>query len=126
MESTTIVSHQTCIAELEEEAGRLKKERTDLNKRISAIENQCNEHRRKIELIKKGNRPLHVTDHAIVRYLERTGRIDVDQVRKEVFPGDDERMDEAIKTLGGGTFPIGNSHRIVVADRKIVTVKPVD
>jgi hypothetical protein len=47
-------------------------------------------------------RPVNVTDHAIVRYLERSGRIDVEALRREIV----ERVQHAAD-LGAGALVSG-------------------
>jgi len=66
-----------------------------------------------------------ITEHALIRYMERVKGIDVEAMRKEVT---DNKIVEQIDVLGSGTFPCGD-YKIVVRDSIIVTVlcneKPV-
>ncbi|GAC1371001.1 MAG: hypothetical protein NVS3B25_19080 [Hymenobacter sp.] len=66
-----------------------------------------------------------VSDHALIQYLRRRFDFDVDAVRAEVLPTDARTL-AAIATLGNGTYPVGDSHRIVVKGNTVVTVLPFD
>ena len=66
-----------------------------------------------------------ITEHALIRYMERVKGIDVESMRKEVV---NNKIVDQITRLGSGTFPCGD-YKIVVRDSIIVTVlcneKPV-
>ena len=66
------------------------------------------------------NVDAYVTDHAIVRYLERVKNLNREEIEKLVVP-------TAVwgKIYGGqdGTFDCG-THRIKVVDKTVVTVLP--
>jgi hypothetical protein len=65
------------------------------------------------------SRPIHITDHAMLRYIERVMGVDMAQVRENILPRSNQ---QAVRRLGSGSFPIGE-HRIVVKGGRIVTVK---
>lgn len=63
---------------------------------------------------------IRVTDHAILRYLERVKGVDLEKVRKELMPYDVEKQ---IKMIGfSGIYPVDKSHKLRVKDRTVVTV----
>lgn len=62
---------------------------------------------------------VHVTDHAIVRYMERCMGIDIDAVKRELLADGRENM---IKKLRSGKFPMGNGAKLVVVEGNVVTV----
>ncbi len=66
-------------------------------------------------------RPL-VTEHALVRYIERALDIDVEKVRKEIL---DERCLELMGQLNytNAEYPTKRGYTVVLRDGKIVTVK---
>ncbi len=50
------------------------------------------------------NKPIKISDHALVRYLERVKGENFDEIRKEIVP---EKVLDAIRTLGGkGEYPV--------------------
>lgn len=71
-------------------------------------------------------RRLVVTDHAVLRYLERVLHLDVDALRSAVLDGIDERTVDALATLDGKAtmteVTVGTSHRVRVLDGRVVTV----
>lgn len=61
----------------------------------------------------------HITDHAILRYLERIEGIDIEAVRSRIA---DETVIEAARSFRRCCVPVGQSHRCVVQDGTVVTV----
>lgn len=90
-----IKRHQECATEL-----------NNVNQRIKALESCSAE-------------PI-VSEHAILRYIERGMQFDIEQIRGNILS---EKVRACIDTLGNGKFPIGNGLFAVVKDRTIVTVE---
>jgi hypothetical protein len=63
---------------------------------------------------------IHVTDHAIVQFLSRTGQIDVHAVKRRIL--DDKTLSMAQK-LGDGVYPIGDDLAAIIRDRAVITVQ---
>lgn len=61
----------------------------------------------------------HVTDHAVLHYLERVHGIDIDAVREEVC----QVVDKAIE-MGAGAV-IVDGLKYVLRDRVVITAAPV-
>jgi len=66
-------------------------------------------------------REIFVTTHAIERFRERIGPIDAtpQYIRDILLTAQVENM---IRTLSAGTFPVNENIQIVVEDNKIITV----
>ena len=64
---------------------------------------------------------VEVSDHAIVRYMERVLGMDINAIRREIVP---ERVKKIIATLGGGKIPVNNEFSIRVFNNTVVTVLP--
>lgn len=62
---------------------------------------------------------LVVTEHAIVRYLQRVYGLDLEKICAEIAPPDVQAM---AKNLGDGKYPIGKGARVRVVDNKVLTV----
>lgn len=62
---------------------------------------------------------MKITDHAIVRYLQRVKKIDMDKTREAILPKEHHKT---IKSYGDGKYPVGN-HRIVVKHGVVITVE---
>jgi hypothetical protein len=63
---------------------------------------------------------LHVTDHAIVRYLERVKGIDMDIIRAELASPTAEIADK----FGAPIVILSSGHRVVVRNGCVSTVLP--
>lgn len=64
---------------------------------------------------------LRVSDHAIIRFLERVKKMEREEFEKEIL---DEKLIKIIKTLGDGEFPLSNGRNIaVVKCGVVVTIK---
>jgi hypothetical protein len=74
----------------------------------------------KLEILRRDNTEVLITDHAVVRYLERINSVDIDKIKEQIK----DKVDlNAVKTLGCGKFPIDNSYKIVVKDMIVVTIE---
>lgn len=92
------------------------------------IKNKQVEYNQKIQLIKElqksinslsKNGKIKISEHAIVRYLERVKGINLSEIEKEILT---EEVLELISKLGGsGKYPIGN-HQVVLSDFTITTI----
>lgn len=60
-----------------------------------------------------------VTDHALVRWMERMLGMDFDQVREQILPA---TLIPTVEAIGTGKIPIGDGLVLVVVDRRVVTV----
>lgn len=97
--------------QLTKKQSRAINEIVEINKQLKAINIELH------DLSQKRYAPL-VSEHALVRYLERVKNIDADLLRSEILP---EHIVEQIITLGDGTYPV-NGFRIVVVNHTVVTV----
>ena len=62
---------------------------------------------------------IKISDHAVVRYLQRINGMDLLAIANELLPADTARL---IERNGDGEYPAG-THRLVVRNNKVVTVK---
>ena len=65
---------------------------------------------------------VKVTDHAVLRYLDRVGEYDVEEIRRDIALA----VVEYERLYGGtGKFPVGdNRHMYVVSAGTVVSVVP--
>lgn len=62
---------------------------------------------------------IRVSEHAIIRYLERVGGMDIEAIERQILSED---VLNSIKTFGGnGTYPSGE-YKAIVKDYVIVTI----
>ena len=64
---------------------------------------------------------IKVSDHALVRYLERVKGMDIDAIREEII---DEEIERQVSILGGhGTYVSkDSSYRVRIQDNTAITV----
>ena len=107
--------------ELDKEEKEIGRQILTLGERVKIIEKDRARLQAQLDEFEKEH-PIELSDHAVLRYLDRIEGINIGAVKARVL---DKRTREAIKTLGGsGTFPVGTSHRIVAKKGKIITVLP--
>jgi len=70
-----------------------------------------------MQLVKTHPQPV-VTDHAVLRYLERYGNVDVDAIRRNIV-GDRLRL---IATVGTGEIKTPCGMRLVIKEGRVVTI----
>lgn len=107
---------------------KLKEARQELQRRLAkkkAAEESYieikNEVARLERFAQQANKPIKVTDHAIVRYLERAGGLDIDRIKKRILSKETENL---VKTLGNGKYPLNKNKLVAVVENNIVvTVK---
>lgn len=96
---------QQRLAAVDREAARLRERVADLNRQVSRAE---------------GATKLRVTDHAVLRLLERHGDVDVEAVREALR----DQVAAAYAVAGPGKYPLPCGGRAVVsAGGIIVTVE---
>lgn len=115
--NNTLKSLQTRRAKLQKDLEECRRERTEVHKLETEIQNSLSSVDKQIgELVDK--KPV-VSEHAIIRYLERVKGMDIDLIRREILT---EKNVETIKTIGRGKIPIGNGFKLVVKDNIVVSV----
>lgn len=62
---------------------------------------------------------INISDHAIVRYLERVYGMDMKIIRREIVSLETEM---AIMTCGNGRYPIGDRFQVVIENNTAITV----
>lgn len=104
----------------------LKREQKDLDEEVRSLQKKLSKKSKEIEQVKAAieeeelrNRPISVTDHALIRYMERVLGIDVEKIRNDMITEETKRV---IYSVGSGKIPIGDGHRLWVKDRTITTV----
>lgn len=99
------------IAATGAQIGTLTKQMAASQKHLSGIE-------KAISKIENDNREFVVTEHALLRFLERVDGIDMEQLKTRVLPDGARALAEA---MGSGTFPAG-THRVVIKAKSVVSV----
>jgi len=71
---------------------------------------------KQLEKAQKGE--LIITEHAILRYMERVKFLNLEDVRKLIVP---EETALLIKKFGSGKFPAG-THQVIVKNNMVITI----
>lgn len=106
--------------ELRAELGALQAQRESTARRLKEVHNGLRVIGTKIKAMSSDD--ITVTDHALLRFLERVEGLDIEAVKDRIVT---EALREQVKTLGGtGKFPIDGGCRAVMDNLRIVTVVP--
>ena len=96
-----------------------KEEFISAQKEYNQMVNSEKQLKDKIEALQKP-KELRVTEHAILRYLERVNKIDLKEIEKAILTPELIKMTEVLGK--NGKFPI-NDFNIVIRDGSVVTVE---
>lgn len=64
---------------------------------------------------------IHVSEHALLRYLERVKGLDLRAIEQEMLT---QKATLAIE-LGAHAVPIGDGLEMIIKNRNVITVKPI-
>lgn len=68
----------------------------------------------------KDERDIRVSDHAVIRYLERHGGMDIETIKKQIAT---DQLIELVSKMGGnGKYPIDDKQSVIMKDYVIVTL----
>lgn len=90
---------------------------------LKGVSKQCgsleNEIKSIVERVTELTCTISVTDHAVVRYLERHYGLDIDDLKSEMLGGDVRSL---YAKFGNGEFAISGGMKAVIKDGTVVTV----
>lgn len=101
----------------------LKSEKANLERDIAHRQARVNRIKSDLENVRSTSESVIVSEHAILRYLERVEGIDIEAVKRKIVSRSAETQ---IKALGSGVFPVGASHKLRVRKGYVVTVLTED
>lgn len=94
---------QTQLTKAEAQLKGAKEEKSLANQKVSTVEGRVKSLKQKIDRLTKKNDKIVITEHAMLRYLERVYGLDIAALKQEMMP---DKTEETIKTMGGGKFPV--------------------
>lgn len=115
--SETLKQLNTRKTKLEAELKFLADERSAAMSKYDKAVNQIKQIESDIEQLTKTD-PI-VTEHAIIRYMERVRNYDFEVISAEILT---EALRAQIMSFGNGKYPIGNGFKAVVKDNSIVSI----
>jgi hypothetical protein len=97
-------------------AGALQAQRTALQRRQKLISDEIKDVHRAISALDAAD--IMVSDHAVVRWLERQKGLDLEAVRAEIAAVAQPHIGTA------GTVPLGNGLVMLIDGNRVVTIMP--
>ena len=65
------------------------------------------------------DKELIITEHAILRYIERAMGLDIEKVKSEILT---DEIKAGFKLLGNGKYPTHNNCHVIIKNNSIVSV----
>jgi TolA-binding protein len=102
---------------------QLKQDQAKVSREITTLSEQLKNIQTEIESLKSPEEIL-ITEHAILRYLERVKGIDIEAIKQEILP---KNVRDQAMVLGGssGKYPTA-THTVIVKTGVVVTIIPKD
>lgn len=104
-------------SKLEVDVNHFEQERKSAQSNLDKAKNQLKSVNSEIDKLK--TKDLVITEHAILRYIERAMGIDIEELKGKII---DEGTKAMIESMGNGKYPIGNGCRAIVKDMAVVSI----
>ncbi len=118
--STTI---QPTLKQLNTKKMQLQQELDELVAQSKTLSNKQKAKREEIltvdAQIVRATLNVTVSEHAILRYVERVLNIDIEAIKAKILQ---PQIKEQIQTLGNGTYPVNGEFKVRVRNNVIVTI----
>lgn len=113
-------------SEIKSQIEKLQHEVNKITSDVDKMQSQKSKMEKEIHRLRKQHRRLlfdpEVSDHAIVRYFERTLGVNIDDVKKQIV---NQNVINGYRAMGDGKYPIGNSdHHVIIESGVVVTIVP--
>ena len=109
---------QSLLIKQKSEIDLIKRERQLINERLSVAERNLKNTEEELKKLKTGNKII-VSEHAVLRYLERTMELDLKAVENEILS---KEVVSQYRTLGNGKYPVSNGYKAVLKDNVVLTI----
>ena len=117
LNSSKIKSIQVQITKIEEEIKNYNLQLQNINLDITTKKEQIKKYQSELNKLKISDEII-ISEHAIVRYIERVMKIDMEKLHSEIISKD---FQNTLKNLGNGTYPYKN-HLLKIVDNVVITV----
>jgi chromosome segregation ATPase len=115
---SSLKNKQTLVAKLKLEREKMVQELKELQRSVAHKEAQIKKHEEELLKMQEGAKNLIVSEHALLRYLERVYKLDLSKLESEIVP---EELQRQVSEYGNGTYKLEN-FSIKVVENVIVTV----
>lgn len=109
---------QSLLTKQKSEVEMIEREKELVEERLDIATKRLNEMKKEFNELKK-NKKMIVSEHAILRYLERTLGLDLKMIENEILTDD---VVKQYKVLGNGKYPMGNGYKAVIKDNVVLTI----
>lgn len=109
---------QSLLVKQKSEIDLIRRERQLIDERLSTAERNLKKTEDELKKLKTGNKII-VSEHAVLRYLERTMELDLKAVENEILTEETLRQ---YRTLGNGKYPVSNGCKAVIKDNVVLTI----
>ena len=109
---------QTLLVKQKSDIEIIEKEKVILEERLDIAKKSLEKINKEISTIKK-NSKLILSEHAMLRYLERSIKINLKDIEAEIIT---DNLRTQYKVLGNGKYPIGNGCKAVIRDNVVLTI----
>lgn len=123
MKDASQIKHlQVSITRLQSEISNLQGDNKRINEDIAAKRAQLSSLQEKLSHLQLGSNEILLSEHAIIRYLQRVYRLDLQRLSSEILT---DELKVMVSNLGNGTYAQGE-YRVKVIDNTIVTILEAD
>lgn len=118
-DTTTLKSLETKYKQIETKRNLIINEINDKQLEASSLKKELGQIKQQMDNLKsKDTGKIIVSEHSLLRYIERVLGIDLNVLRNKILSDDDAKV---ISALGNGTFP-KDGFKIKIKDGVVVTV----
>jgi uncharacterized coiled-coil DUF342 family protein len=118
-DSTTLKGLETKYKTLETKRNLIIKEVEEKQQEASKLKKDMGQIKQQIDNLKsKADGNIIVSEHAMLRYIERVLGIDLDELQKKIL---DENDIKSVRALGNCTYP-KDGFKLKIKDGKVITV----
>lgn len=119
MKQISQIKHlQVSITKLQGEIANLTYDAKRINEDIGSKKAQIQSIQERLTHLQKESGDVMLSEHAIIRYLQRVYRLDLEKLSSEILT---KELKSTILSLGNGTYAQGE-YRVKVIDNTIVTI----
>lgn len=110
---------ETQIKNVTKTLQKLQSERAKTDSEIAKINKQLLNLNKEKQQLLQNDKPVIVSEHAVIRYLERVKGIDIEAIKKTIL---NKETEQKLKILGQCIYPC-DGYKLVFKDNTIVTVE---
>jgi glutaredoxin 2 len=119
MSSTKLKSAQVRLNKVHEYISTTEADIKTLQQSLQKLKSQKGNIEAEIKRFTLANKELVVSEHALIRYMERVMDFDMTLIQGAML---EDQVKTAYKTFGNGTYPLTDGNKVVIKDNVIVSI----